>query len=170
MSTYSSNPAEIDVVFILSLVSRGISMLEVPRRQCESCCHSCCANYVQCHTNHCCHEQCRYECGTSNCRSNCRESCYQSLRRNQTPAKIVQPNVVYGGAPAAVQKQDSSINNNNNLRNVTTVINVKNVVNSTNFLNLPINMTSINRNNITLKELERGGGSTQDCCIVIGKY
>lgn len=71
---------------------------------------------------------------------------------------------------AAASSQDSKVNNTN-VHNITTIINLKNVLNNTNFLDVPINLTYTNRNNITLAEGGGAGGTADNnCCIVIGKF
>ncbi|XP_066152544.1 uncharacterized protein [Euwallacea fornicatus] len=127
---------------------------------CDSCCNSCCNNYVQCHHSHCCHKQCNSECRSSECRINCRHSCYKAVKQEKEIVYVPVPGPTINTGGGDSNQHSTSVNNNNS-PNITTIINIKSIVNNTQHMDIPINMTYTNRNNITLLE-------ESNCCVVIG--
>ncbi|KAL1502031.1 hypothetical protein ABEB36_007239 [Hypothenemus hampei] len=130
--------------------------------RCDDCCNSCCSRYIQCRTNHCCHKQCHSECRSYSCRNNCRKSCYETVQQ-----EFGEPRRSKEKVTNVLDTEQKIGVNNTNVHNTSIVINLKNVLNNTQVLDVPINVTYLNKNNITLEDTG-STNSRDDCCIVVG--
>jgi hypothetical protein len=135
---------------------------------CSSACSSCCESHPPpCQTISCCARTCQSSCRTSSCRRSCKSKCNKSISSSSTSSKT------------DVKTETKA--------NITTIINLHNVINNTNLVDIPINVTNVNVNNITLhspihNQIQTGETSyihspqppqppqppQQSCCKIIG--